>query len=92
LLVIMLIWRGPVIWFIVGISLIAMPYGILSGTNLGVISMSRFLAVDIPLFLFGGALLSRHERPRWLPSIVAILTIVLFVYAALYAMGEYFIG
>jgi hypothetical protein len=92
LLVIMLIWRGPVIWFIVGISLIAMPYGILSGTNLGVISMSRFLAVDIPLFLFGGALLSRHKRPRWLPSIVAIFTIVLFVYAALYAMGEYFIG
>jgi Mannosyltransferase (PIG-V) len=92
LLVIMMIERGPVIWLIIGISLIAMPYGILSGTNLGVISMSRFLAVDIPLFLFGGALLSRYEGLRWLPCIAAILALVLFVYAALYAMGGYFIG
>jgi hypothetical protein len=82
---------GPVIWLIIGISLIAMPCRILSGTNLGVISMSRFLAVDIPLSLFGG-LVSRYEGLRWLPCIAAILALVLFVSAALYAMGGCFIG
>jgi tetrahydromethanopterin S-methyltransferase subunit E len=92
LLVVMIMWHGPVVWLLVGVSLAAMPYGIFAGTSLGVISMSRFLAVDIPLFLFGGALLSRYEGLRWLPAIAAILALVLFVYSVLFAAGEYFMG
>jgi hypothetical protein len=92
LLVVMIMRRGPIVWFLVGISLAAMPYVIFGGSGLGVISISRFLAVDIPLFLFGGALLSRYEELPWLPAITAILALVLFVYAAFFAAGDYFIG
>jgi hypothetical protein len=92
LLMAMLRWRAPSIWLILGFSLALMPYSILGGSSQGVAAMSRFLMVDIPLFLLGGLLLSKYRLHRVLLGIAVLLAIVLFVFSGLFASGEYFVG
>ena len=82
----------PRAWLITGLGLAAMPYVTLGGSSQGVGSMTRFLAVDVPVFLCGGLLLVRYGLLRWLPGFAALLAIVLFIFSALFATGSYFVG
>jgi hypothetical protein len=70
-------------------GLVLVPY-VVTGYDSAMISMARYLTVIVPLYSFGGFLLSRAPAPL-AACLAAVGGVILAFYAALFAQGHWLI-